>query len=378
MVRHSHHHVPAHIGGVRYVPPCCGCGGINRSNLRREIAEKNVKDRAGLENLQNMQKASQKELVPQFVRDMAGIKLKQQLSTDTITFAKVLQQKGVSKEKALEKLLDKLVGMYASEKELMKALKNMEMSKLLELLKKALSTVNESNLGEEETLKKKIKKTNEKGDIIHKNENAEKEDSENDPEENENEERKEEKRIKTGSKKERKSKHKTRKLKHHKQKDDHFEKERELSPEVIDKESKEAHINKTIIANSISESTENEAKIETKKTIPINLNENNIKLSGNSYSINAVNLLKEQEDIEINRIRQDKLYNDKHKKTENPLIKESPKSDSLNEAQDKKTQKIIEEKRLKELENENNKLKQLIMNLQKERRETLIAGFKND
>lgn len=367
MVRHSHHHVPAHIGGVRYVPPCCGCGGINRTNLRREIAEKNVKDRAGLENLQNMQKSTPKEQVPQFVRDMAGIKIKQQLSSDTITFAKVLQQKGISKEKALEKLLDKLVGMYTSEKELMKALKNMEISKLLELLKKTLSTVNESNLGDEETLKKKINKTNKKGDIIHKNKDAE------DNTEEETEENKDNNKKEKMPKKERKNKNKIKKQKPDKLKDDSFEKETDDNLEDINKELEEDYL-----INTITESNEQETTTETKKTIPIKLNENNIKLSGNSYSINAVNLIKEQEDIEMNRIREDKFYKEKNKQTENPLIIDSHKSDSHNVSQDSKREKITEEKRLKELEHENDKLKQILMNLQKERRETLIAGINND
>lgn len=368
MVRHSHHHVPAHIGGMRYVPPCCGCGGINRSNLRRDDAAKRVKEQAGLENLQNMQKAMQKEKVPQHVRDMAGIKIKQQLSADTTTFAKVLQQKGVSKEKALEKLLDKLVGMYTSEKELMKALKNMELSKLLELLKKALSTVNEGNLGEEETLKKNVKKAKEKGDIIHKNEEAEEDDDDDSDKEGEEKD----------SKKEKQNKKQEKKLKPKKQKEDRFELEEEKEIKTItdlcisNNDKNETSTEITEISNTDTDKTE--PKLEITKTIPIKLNENNIKFSGNSYSINAVNLLKEQEDIEMNKIRHDKLYKDK----KNPLIKDVAKTDPNKEKQDSKKAKIIEEKRLKELEKENDKLKRIIMNLQKERRETLIAGINNE
>ncbi|MGD9580192.1 MAG: hypothetical protein AB7V50_02365 [Vampirovibrionia bacterium] len=359
MVRHSHHHVPAHIGGVRYVPPCCGCGGINRANLRRDNAIKQAKERAGLENLQNMQKAAQKEAVPQYVREMAGIKLKQQLSSDTVNFAKVLQQKGVSKEKALEKLLDKLVGMYTSEKELMKALKNMEMSKLMELLKKALTTVNESNLGEEETLKKNVKKTKDKGDIVHKKEIVE--------EEIENAEEKDDNNDGKNKKKHVKNKKNTKK---NNNKSDEFEKESTKidSLEEIETENTDQT---TVETTSVQ-------KIDTKPAIQINLDKNNIKLSGNSYAINAVNLLKEQEEIEINKVRYDKLYKERNKKSNNPLIKDSTQNDSVLESDKNKKDTKIEEKSLKELESENDKLKQLIMKLQKERRETLIAGIKND
>ena len=117
------------------MPPCCGCGGINRRELRRNIARRKAQRRFALENMQQMQRMQKKSPIPKHVREMAGIKLKQQLAADTVTFTRVVQQKGISKEKALEKLLDKLVSMYTSEKELMKALRNMDVNKLMDLLK---------------------------------------------------------------------------------------------------------------------------------------------------------------------------------------------------------------------------------------------------
>ena len=397
MVRHSHHHVPAHMVIAKYTPPCCGCGGINRSNLRRDNARKKADIRSGMERLQNMQQLEKKEQIPQYVRDMAGIKIKQQLQSDTVTFAQVLQQKGVTKEKALEKLLDKLVAMYGSEKELMKALKNMEFSKLLEILKKALSTVNESELSKEDT-RKKVK---DKGDITNKNEEVEEDDDDNEDEDDDNKESKNKKskktkKVKKTGKKDRNKpndsfeKKLKRKAKSKIAEDNIFKTDNEFvfidendleedDFEYEDFEEDDFEVATEEIASQLDQITEQpKRQVDPGANIKLEIDETEIKFSGNRYSINAVNLLKEQEDLEMNAIRRDMLYNNKKNKTaDNPLTRNKPDDVTPQNNETNKPKDTKNKKQLKELENENERLKKIILDLQNERRNKLIAGVNN-
>lgn len=372
MVRHSHHHVPAHIGGVRYVPPCCGCGGINRQTQARENAAKKAKQKAGFEHLQDLQRTAQQEAIPKHVREMAGIKIKQQLAKDTVSFAQVLQQKGVTKEKALEKLLDKLVGMYASEKELMKALKNLEFSKLMELLKKALSTVNESNMEKEDGDKKKVEKTNKKDKVIKVKEKVgDDEEIEEDDSEEENEEDDSDdenalnKDADAESAKSRKS-----------SKNDSFEKQ---TSKTSRKRRKSKNKDQKSSNKKVTEKSEPEVAEKLEKTIPnqnfkINIQQDQVKFSGNTYSIEAKNLLKEQTDLEIAHIRREMIFEKQNKITDNPIKKDSPLDQNAN----KNESETINNKRLTELEKENEKLKKIILELEKERRSELISTNNRD
>ena len=387
MVRHSHHHVPAHMAIGRYKPPCCGCGGINRQQLRRDNAKQKADMRAGMERLQNMQQLEKKEQIPQYVRDMAGIKIKQQLQADTITFAKVLQQKGVSKEKALEKLVDKLVSMYASEKELMKALKNMEISKLLELLKKALSTVNEADLGKDDD-RKKVK---DKGDITTNLEEAEEEEEDDDDDDDENKDEKN-KKTKKKSKKQTKSNKKNNKdsfvrKSKRRYKDSIFDTDKEF---VSYEEDDDENYNDNELEEEfdpyeiISEETTDEINqpdsdpriaMDPTANIKVEIDETEVKFAGNSYSLSAINLLREQEDLEMNAIRREVLYNDKKNKTiDNPLTRDKAANTNSQETKKDKQKDNTNIKQLTELENENERLKKIILDLQNERRSKLIAG----
>ncbi|MEW5818586.1 MAG: hypothetical protein AB1782_00210 [Cyanobacteriota bacterium] len=375
MLRHSHHHVPAHIGGVRYKPPCCGCGGINRQELRREESRKKAEQRAGLDTLQQNEKMQKKEQIPQHVLEMAGIKLKQQVAVDTVAFAKILQQKGISKEKALEKLLDKLVSMYTSEKELMKALKNMDVNKLMELLKKLLSTVNESSLGKEDSLKKKVEESKDRTKINKKNAEIEEkieEDLEKEDEKNNKDKKKKKKKVK-------RKVEKSSKFDYQESANDLFEKiDSEKVSDLTEAETADNLEEEIEIIEEITEVPENsldedEQHITNISNIKIEIDESELKFSGNSYSINAVNLLKEQEENELNAIRREILYKDKAKTADNPINKN--KEDLL--PTEKLKAKTEEKKKIYELEKENEKLRKLILELQQERRSKLIAGLRN-
>lgn len=357
MVRHSHHHVPAHIGGVRYVPPCCGCGGINRQTQAREIAAKKAQQKAGFEHLQNLQQAAKQEPIPKHVREMAGIKLKQQLAKDTVSLSQVLQQKGISKEKALEKLLDKLVGMYASEKELMKALKNLEINKLLELLKKALSTVNETSMEKEDSDKKKVEKVNNKNKVIKVTEKEQTEDdndNEDDPDKPEkilNDDKEDNTDSLTASIEE-----------------DSFETN---TSKVLTKKRKSKNKLKKDTKNRVNNKTNSEIpdKLAPVQSYKIDISKNQVKFSGNTYSIEAKNLLKEQNDIEIAQIRRELIYEKHSQPADNPIKKDSVNSNTT----ENKELSSTDNKRLEDLEKENEKLKKIILELEKERRAELIS-----
>lgn len=343
MVRHSHHHVPAHIGGVKFVPPCCGCGGINRQQERQELARKRVGQESAIEQFTQLQQANKKEAIPNHVREMAGIKINQQLSKDTVTFAQVLEQKGISKEKALEKLLDKLVAMYNSEKELMKALKKMDINKLLEILKKALTTVKETELSEEETLKKKVDKTKKGFKVIRKHEAIQQEEEKEQQEEKNSEDN--QKDIEIGELKEIKN-----------------------VKESYNSDGDSIIVDENNVEANIKEISNTKALIVKKLTNPIKINTNELRSSGIKYSSSAKDMLKIQTDIEEDAIRKELLQKNN---ADNPL-KKSTKAENYNKNEIKKS---AEDQKMRELQKENERLRKIILDLQKERRSDLISSI---